>query len=149
MSLCPLWRGTSMNASRYLRSLGRLGWVGWSLLWAMCALACPVWAGWEAGDFQTLPTISVTDLVLFVADARHMPHHTHGYTVPKRARADSFNALLDTVFSAIDTMLAEYPHRVQHWCDVVQHQAPRAHYAILRLWEKMSHRYFIYLKDTS
>jgi hypothetical protein len=96
-----------------------------------------------------LPTLSVTDLANFVADARHMPHPRRGYTVPERVRSEGFNALLDSVFSAIDSMLAGYPQGTKPWCDVVQHQAPSAHYAILRLWEQDSHRYFIYLKDTS
>src|SRR5918911_3925420 len=139
----------NMRASSYWGHLERLGWCGRGILWAVLALAGPAWAGWESGNFQKLPTLSVTELANFVADARQMPHPTRGYAVPSTTRSASFNALLDAVFSAIDTMLAGFPYGAKPWCDVVQHKAPSAHYAIMRLWEQASQRYFIYLHDTS
>jgi hypothetical protein len=117
------------------------------LLWALLALAYPAWAGWESSDLQTLPTLVVPDLVQFVGDASQMPHPTQSYVVPSQTRTANFQALLDAVFNAVDTMLAGYPKGAPPWCDIVTHRAPRAQYAILRLWEQASQRYFLYLKD--
>jgi hypothetical protein len=121
--------------------------IGRALLWGLVAFTCPAWAGWEAGDFQSLPTLVVPDLAQFVADASQIPHPIQGYVVPSQTRTAHFQALLDAVFSAVDTMLAGYPQSAAPWCDIATRRAPHAQYAILRLWDQTSQRYFLYLKD--
>jgi hypothetical protein len=85
-----------------------------------------------------------SDLVTFVQGSEHPNQGNYGKL--SSARKANFNALLDTLFGAIDASLAEGNNG--DWC-AVKSKASAAGYAIARFYDTASGRWFIHGFDTT
>jgi hypothetical protein len=83
------------------------------------------------------------DLITFVESLEHP--YQEGYGKLSITRKANFNALLDTLFSAIDASLMDGNG---DWC-LVKARASAAGYAIKRFYDIDSRRWFVYGYDTS
>lgn len=98
---------------------------------------------WHAGNFRYLEPMS-DDLVNFVQGLQHPK--SQGYGKLSSTRKAYFNALLDSLFAAIDASLIDGNRG--DWC-AVKSRASAAGYAIFRFYDAESGRWLVYGFDTS
>jgi hypothetical protein len=98
---------------------------------------------WHTGNFRFLESTSA-DLITFVQGLEHPKQGNYGKLSTNRKA--SFNALLDTLFAAIDASLSDA--NGGDWC-AVKSKATAAGYAISRFYDTASGRWFVHGADTT
>jgi 3D (Asp-Asp-Asp) domain-containing protein len=98
---------------------------------------------WHAGNFRYLDA-EEHDLLNYVDDA-NLSHPNAGlYGRVSPGRTDRFNAMLDSLFAAIDASLADGD--AGDWCDV-KNKAAAAGYEVIRFYDTVSGRWFVHGRD--
>ncbi|HEU4386298.1 MAG TPA: hypothetical protein VFV34_00775 [Blastocatellia bacterium] len=103
----------------------------------------PAPESWHTGNFRFLDAVS-DDLVKFVQGLEHP--NQGGYGKVSSARKANFNALLDSLFAAIDASLKDGGSG--DWCSV-KSKATAAGYEIVRFYDTDSGRWFVHGRDTT
>jgi len=98
---------------------------------------------WHAENFRYLDA-EEHDLLDYVGDA-NLPHPNEGlYGRVSDGRKDRFNALLDSLFAAIEASLND--GNTGDWCDV-KNKAAAAGYEVIRFYDTASGRWFVHGRD--